>query len=178
MIDIRCRSAERGRRTEQPAGREYPLRRTQQDPYRNSATMAADALRQSACTASGLEEAREQRPCRSPERCRVCRCRTRPACHAPPDRRGSTESNQMPIPRRRTAAASTGSSHHRRKPIACTVVRGPQIRRAPSRRFAPARPNNRAAGAAGAGRKTMAAILQQPIGDHPTAQGLARDRAT
>jgi hypothetical protein len=46
----------------------------------------------------------------------------------------------MPIPRRRTAAASTGSLHHRRKPLACTAVRGPQTRRAPSRRFAPARP--------------------------------------
>ena len=126
---------ETGEADGQPAGREYLLRRTQQDPYRNSATMAADALRQSACTASGPEEVREQRTC-------CCRCRTRPARHAPPDRRGSTESNQMPIPRRQTAAASAGSSHHRRTPTACTAVRGPQTRRAPSRRFAPVRPGS------------------------------------
>jgi hypothetical protein len=31
---------------------------------------------------------RRQRPCCSPERCRACRCRTRPACRASPDGRG------------------------------------------------------------------------------------------
>jgi hypothetical protein len=138
-------------------------------PYRNSPTMAADALRQSACAAPG-SRTKEQRPCCSPERYRICRCRTRPACHAPPARRGSSETNQMPIRRRRTVAASTGSSHHRRKPIACTAVRGPQTRRAPSRRFPPAHPNNRAAGLADAG-------WEDDGGDPATAHGRSSNRA-
>jgi hypothetical protein len=58
---------------------------------------------------------------------------------------------------------------------ACRCRRRPQAGRAPSRRSAPARPGNRAAGPArlmGRG-KPMSAVTPQTVRDHPTAQGLA-----
>ena len=122
----------------------------------------------------GSHRRHRQRPCCSPERCRACRCTTPPACRAPPDRRGSTESNQTPIPRRRTAAASTGSSHHPQKPAACTAGRDPRTRRAPSRRSAPVRPGNRAAGAADAARGDDA---DGPATAHRRSSNRARSRA-
>jgi len=58
-IDTRPCSAERGRGAEWPADREHPSAEPSKIPYPNSATMAADALRQSAYAASGLGKAKE-----------------------------------------------------------------------------------------------------------------------
>jgi hypothetical protein len=46
---------------------------------------------------TGSPRRRRQPPCGSPGRCRACRCRTRPGCHAPSDRHGSSGSNQTAI---------------------------------------------------------------------------------
>src|SRR5215212_3476849 len=59
----------------------------------------------------------------------------------------------MSIPTRQTADASIGLSRRQQTPAACTSLRGPQTRRVPIHRSAPARPGNRAGGAADAGRE-------------------------
>ena len=65
--------------------------------------------------------------------------------------------------------------HHPQKPAACTAGRDPRTRRAPSRRSAPFRPGNRAAGAADAARRDDA---DGPAIAHRRSSNRARSRAT
>jgi DNA end-binding protein Ku len=95
----------------------------------------------------------------------------------------SSLAKEVPAPKRaasaakkaNNAAASTGSSRHPQKPAACTARRDPRTRRAPSRRSAPVRLGNRAAGAADAARADDA---DGPATAHRQSSNRARSRAT
>src|ERR1700724_3320336 len=72
-------------------------------------------------------------------------CKTRSACHAPRDTRGSPGSSRRLIPSRQTAGASGGWWRRRHRRARWIAGRGPQTTNARSRRSARVHPDNRAA---------------------------------